>query len=194
MSCNLLYDEKSCLLQVAEGSEKAFRTLFNQYHQRLGSHISHLTKSTELAEEIVQDVFLKIWMNRDALAEVQNFSAYLYILSRNHALNCLKKVAQERIATTGLEQVGYQLRFEEPAAEDVRHVLLDEAIDHLPPQQKKVYLLSRHGRLTQSQIAEELSLSPETVKKYLKISSGSIHSYIHKLLIVNVIIIFMYLI
>ena len=194
MSHASLYDEKVRLLQVAEGSEKAFRVLFDQHHHRLGLHIFRLTKSHELAEEIVQDVFLKIWINRTALTEVQNFQAYLYVMSKNHALNCLKKMAHERMATTELEFADYYVQNDDPAEENERYLLIDEAIDHLPPQQQKVYLLSRHGRLKQSQIASELNLSRETVKKYLKISSESISGYIRKKLIASSLMVILYFI
>jgi RNA polymerase sigma-70 factor (family 1) len=178
-----LHDEKMWLLQVAEGDQKAFRILFDQYHQRLGLHIFRLTKSHEMAEEIVLDVFLKIWINRASLAEIQNFQAYLYVMSKNHALNSLKKLAIERIATAELELADSQTHFDESPDDNERYLLIDEAIDHLPPQQQKVYLLSRHGLLKQSQIAEELNLSKETVKKYLKIASESIRCYIRKKLV-----------
>jgi len=194
MSYAPLQNEKAWLLQVAEGDEKAFRFLFNQYHHRLGLHIFRLTKSYELAEEIVQDVFLKIWMNRSALADVENFQAYLYVMSKNHALNCLKKIAHEKMTTTELELADHHFQNEEPGEENERYLLIDEAIDHLPPQQQKVYLLSRHGRLKQSQIATELNLSRETVKKYLKISSESISGYIRKKLISSSLMVILYFI
>ena len=186
------HDEGALLLQVAEGSERAFRILFDQHHQRLGVHIYRLTKSQEMAEEIVQDVFLKVWINKAALAEVQNFQAYLYVMSKNHALNCLKKIAHDRVLITELEEITYQMPDEESSEDHERYLLIDEAIDHLPRQQQKVYLLSRHGRLKQAQIADELQLSRETVKKYLKIASESVSCYIRKKLKSNSLIIFLY--
>ena len=176
-------DERALLLLVAEGNERAFRLLFDNHHQRLGAHIFHLTKSHEMAEEVVQDVFLKIWTNRGSLSEVQNFHAYLYVISKNHALNCLKKLARERIDMAELELHEHILLSEDSTDDNSRYLLIDEAIDQLPPQQQRVYLMSRHDRFKQSQIAEELNLSRETVKKYLKIASESITGYIRKKLI-----------
>jgi DNA-directed RNA polymerase specialized sigma24 family protein len=65
--------------------------LFAAYHQRLGVHIFRITQSTELAEEMVQDVFMKIWMSRETLANVDNFKAYLFVVSKNHALKLFTK-------------------------------------------------------------------------------------------------------
>lgn len=185
-------NERELLLKVASGDEFAFRQLFTAHHQQLGVHILRVTRSAELAEEVVQDVFLKIWMTREALAGVDDFKAYLFVISKNHALNCLKKLAKERIKVKSLEEdnVRYMLN---PDMNDTNlyYNLLDEAIDHLPPQQQKVYLLSRHNRLKYAEIATQLKLSRETVKKYLQKATTSITDYVKEHLIVLVTILAM---
>lgn len=183
-----LNEEKEILQQVAQGDERAFRLLFNKYHHKLGSYIYQITKSDELKHEVVQDVFLRIWLNRKALAEIHNFQAYLYVISKNHALNCLKKTAHERALTTHLDTVTYVPPIEETLEDNDRYVFVDEAIDQLPRQQKLVYLLSRHERLKHAEIAIRLNLSRETVKKYLKISTESITCYIRTRLTISVLV------
>jgi len=187
-------DEKEILLLVAKGDERAFRVLFDQYHQKLGTHIYNITKSHELAEEVVQDVFLKIWTNRTSLSDVVHFKAYLYAASKNHALNCLKTTAQEKVLTGNLSELVQDICSDEPVDESERYLLVDEAIDRLPPQQRIVYLLSRHERLQYAEIADRLSLSRETVKKYLQISTESITYYIRKRLIISILIFVSYFI
>jgi RNA polymerase sigma-70 factor (family 1) len=172
--------ERELLIQVASGNEYAFRQLFMAYHQQLGVHMLRLTNSAELAEEVVQDVFLKIWLTRETLAGVDNFKAYLFVISKNHALNCLKKLAKERVLIRQLEDNSTESFIAESADTDLYYNLLDEAIDQLPPQQQKVYLLSRHGRLKYAEIADQLELSRETVKKYLQIATVSITEYVHE--------------
>jgi RNA polymerase sigma-70 factor (family 1) len=169
--------EKELLLSVAGGDEHAFRRLFIAHHQQLAVHIYRITNSAELAEEVVQDVFLKIWMTRETLQNVEDFKAYLFVISKNHALNCLKKLAKERVKIKKLEEgsIGI-LNIEQDNG--MYYNLLDEAIDHLPPQQQKVYLLSRHNRLKYAEIAEQLKLSRETVKKYLQIATINITDYV----------------
>ncbi|NHA03795.1 sigma-70 family RNA polymerase sigma factor [Mucilaginibacter sp. HC2] len=173
-------DERELLMQVASGDEHAFRQLFMMYHQQLGEHMLRITNSIELAEEIVQDVFLKIWFTRESLVRVDNFKAYLFVISKNHALNCLKKLAKERAVIKQMEEAGTGNLHAEIAGTDMYYNLLDEAIDQLPPQQQKVYLLSRHGRLKYAEIADQLELSRETVKKYLQIATLSITEYVHE--------------
>ena len=170
--------EKDLLNKVAEGNEDSFRQLFSKYHQQLGTHIFRITNSVDLAEEIVQDVFLKIWMSREALSGVHNFKAYLFVISKNHTLNCLRKLSKERMYMKKCEDdfARENVYDEEPI--DLYHSLLDEAINQLPAQQQKVYLLSRHERLRYAEVASELNISRETVKKYLQIATASITAYV----------------
>ncbi|MFA6083201.1 RNA polymerase sigma factor [Mucilaginibacter sp.] len=170
--------EKELLLQVASGDEHAFSELFNTYHQHLGTHIYRITDSVELAEEVVQDAFLKIWLNRKALTSVKNFKAYLFVISKNHALNCLRKLAKERIAQKSIEDNEVALETANIIDNNDYYNLLDKAIDHLPPQQQKVYLLSRHDRLKYDEIANKMGLSRETVKKYLQVATLSITNFL----------------
>ena len=86
---------KILLLKVVDGDENAFGQLFKIYYNQLGDFIMRITESELLTQEIVQDVFLKIWINRSSLAEIDSFRAYLLVVARNHAFNCLKKIARE---------------------------------------------------------------------------------------------------
>jgi RNA polymerase sigma-70 factor (family 1) len=182
---SIINEENKLLHLIANGDEKAFGVVFKRYNDLLGSHIFRITNSHELAQEVVQDIFLKIWLNRTELIHIQNFKAYLYVLSKNHALNCLKRVAMERVIITNLSPKE-DLQQDEVAEENEKYLLFDEAIDQLPPQQRKVYLMSRHERLRYAEIASRLNISTETVKKYLQIASESISSYVRKKHIVSV--------
>ncbi len=172
------YTEKELLLEVAAGNEQAFRVLFEKYHHLLGAHIFRIIRSHELAEEITQDIFLKLWMSRETLAEIRDIKAYLFTISRNAALNSLKSIARERnvFAKTDWERLETSISLE--AEEPNYYGLLDEAIDALPPQQQKVYILSRREHMKYSDISKQLSLSKETVKKYLQLATESITKYI----------------
>ncbi|KQS27783.1 RNA polymerase sigma factor [Dyadobacter sp. Leaf189] len=180
-----MHRESEVLRRVSEGDERAFAALFNHYHQRLGMHIYRITRSEELAAEVVQDVFLKIWLNKELLAEVNNFPVYLYVISKNAALNCLKKAASESARIVDVDLHSEHFPVADTIEEDHRYLLIDEAIDLLPPQQKQVYLLSRHQRLSYAEIAAQMNISRETVKKYLQIATESISSHIRNKLIIS---------
>lgn len=172
-------NEASLLLQIAEGNEKAFSSLYYKYHHRLGIYLYQLTASRPFAEEILQDVFCKVWEKRDQLPAIENFQAWVFTIAKNQALNALRSMVSERLQkkvwakdqvdVAGLDQV---------TAEDQLQ-LIDKAISQLPPQQKKVFMLSRYKRLKYIEIAQELNLSKETIKSYLQIATSSIRKYVN---------------
>ena len=165
-------NEAELLKLVAKGDERAFTELFDAYYRQLGEYVYKLTESIEVTEEIVQDVFIKIWLKKEKLLELDNFSYYLFILSKNQTLNHLRKKANDKV-----RQLEWLKQFEEEVyipddssvIEEYRS-LMDEAIEKLPPQQKKVYKLSREERLKHEEIAKMLDISPETVKKHIKLA------------------------
>lgn len=169
MPDHLTNNEKILLLKVAEGDENAFSTLFKTYYNHLGEYILRLTECQQLTQEIVQDVFLKIWLNRSSLAGIDCFKGYLLVVARNHAFNCLKQIARER--TRKKKWVNTVLHHASHTIEDTDiydpGCLIDKAVELLPSQQKKVYTLSRKDGIRQQEIARELNISHETVKKHM---------------------------
>src|SRR6478735_11143470 len=93
-------NEKELLALIAKGDEIAFSKLFFQFKDRIYSIAFKLTKSTIAAEEIVQEVFLKIWLKRASLTEIENFSAYLFIIARNDVYKGLKQIARHHAPTS----------------------------------------------------------------------------------------------
>lgn len=83
--------ETELLKDIAAGNSKAFRALYSQWEPTLSSFIFQVTRSKIIIAEIVQDVFLKIWMTRESLVDVKDFKAYLFVISKNRAINTLKK-------------------------------------------------------------------------------------------------------
>lgn len=180
MTTNPPYDEKSLLLRVTQGDEIAFTVLFYAHHNKLGTYILRLTDSFPLTEEIVQDVFLKIWQNRSSLDNIQHFEAYLFVIARNRAFNCLKQLAREKTKkleweyNAGLKEEPDEILKEESPYNN----LIDKAIDELPPQQKKVYILHNQEGMGHSEIAVQLGLSQGTVKKHMSLALRSIREYV----------------
>lgn len=171
--------EKQLLMQLAEGSESALQQLFYMYHQQIGAFVFKLTRSRELAEEIVQDVFLKLWTCRHASQEIRNLKAWLFTLSRNQALNALRSQLKEKQVKKYLGDLPLSESFtQEDLTQNDRFRLMDEAIKLLPPQQQKVFLLSRYQRLKYEEIAHKMNISRETVKSYLQNATSSITKFI----------------
>ena len=180
MSLNLLHTDQDLLRRIAEGNEQAFAQLFYSFHQKLGAYILRLTKSTYLTEEIVQEVFVKVWLKREELIHIRDFDAYLFILCRNRAFNALRDEARKSAAHENWIQ---QLLPEQPGdapemQQEKWYALLEKAVAMLPAQQQKAYLLSRQEGMKHEEIAERLQLSRETVKRHISLALSSISRYI----------------
>lgn len=179
MSATEEYNENELLKSVATGNQQAFRKLMHIYQPLLLTFVTRLTKSTYAAEEIVQDVFLKIWINREVLHGVQHFKGYLFILCRNYAIDQIRKLAREKeLANRWGNEPSNYYGHAEPDTDNIFFTLLDEAIDKLPAQQKKVYLMARGEGLTHAEIAKKTGLSRLTVKKYMKLAIAAISHFI----------------
>lgn len=174
-----MYDEKELLQRVAGGDEKAFAELFRRYSDLLAAVLLRFTGSKLIMEDLVQEIFLKIWMGRESLATVNNFKTFLYVIARNQALNAVRTAINQRnlhkkvqsVSTVEMEDVS------DKKVKEIHFSLLDEAIAQLPPQQQKVFLLSRRDRMKHQDIAKEMGISKETVKKYIQLAVASITSY-----------------
>lgn len=175
------YDEKNLLALVAEGDEMAFRQLFLHWHPLLAGYIFRITESREMTEEIVQDVFLKIWMIRETLTSVENFKHFLLVVGRNKTFDALKKQLREKRRHRAWQA---ELQPEGQPAENeldlLRLSLIDHAIESLPPRQKEVFLLSRNDRLTYKEIAGRLEISPESVKTHIRLASISLSRFVRQ--------------
>jgi len=165
------------LRKVASGDETAFKQLFMEWQPFLSSHIYRITESRELTEEIVQDIFLKIWQTRETLDKIENFKAYLVVISKNQALNVLRQRA-----TMARQHRDWEMEQRKsdgpPDPHSIYYTLIDEAINSLSARQREVYLLHRHERLKYSEIAARLNLSRETIKTHLQQAVAGITRYI----------------
>lgn len=180
MPLRTLDNEKELLREVAKGDAAAFTRLFDAYHRDLGEYIFRLTESAEASEDILQDVFLKVWQKREGLPALNSFTYYLFTLSKNRTLNHLRKKANEHVRdrewTRQFEDSIPAMDVPNPGEELDR--LIDAALASLPAQQQRVYLLSRREHLKYREIAKELGISPETVKKHLQFAVAAIKQYL----------------
>lgn len=170
------------LTLIAQGDEKAFRELFDQYSQLIYSFAYHLTDSDIIAKDVVQEIFIRIWTNRHTLDQIVNIRAWILRLTRNHVLNGLKRKAHETVLLreikAGLSENHHQT--DETIQYRELELLLNQAVAQLPPQQQKVYQLSRNAGLRHDEIAALLNISQETVKKHIMAALLSIRKYLER--------------
>ncbi len=165
---HILYNEPDLLEQIAKGSEAAFETIVRAYQKRLYSYVYKVTGSREVASDLVQDIFLRLWVRKEKLGEITNLNAYLHRIAHNEVYQSLRKIAKEELVLD-------KLRTEVRNPEDVHQSLLSKEIrkdikaivDKLSPRQKEVFLLSREEGLKYEEIAERLNIGFETVKFHL---------------------------
>lgn len=167
------------LIAVAEGDQGAFSHLFYTYKDKVYTIALRLTESPVMADEVVQEVFMRLWTRRTTLPEVRAFEDYLFIMTRNYVFTAMKKVAlryRTEDSWNGLL----------PSSENVTEsaimiseyeAVLQRAVDLLSPQQRQVYLLSRDKELKREEIAAMLQISPETVKTHLARALRSVRTY-----------------
>ncbi len=158
------------------GDEIAFAQIFEHYRDKIYSVAFKLTKSNVIAEEIVQDVFLKIWKKRADLIEIQNFSAYLFVVTRNHVYKILKRIASN-YTTSLLTDEDIPAPTTDLIIEKEYKLVLQQAISRLPGQQKLVYYLVKDQGLKRTEVAEQLRIQPETVKFYLAEAMKNIRAF-----------------
>lgn len=168
-------------MNISKGDETSFKILFEAHWDRIYSVAFTFTKSAMIAEEMVQDVFVKIWLRRTELSSVRKFSDYLFIVARNHILSVLrKKIVEEPFAAHLAEYFkdisnvpDQQLLCRETEA------LVLQAVEKLPHQQQMVYTLSRQQGLSLDEIASRLSISKHTVKSHMSKALHFIRQYLH---------------
>jgi len=163
------HDVRPLLEKLANNDEIAFRQVFHLYSDKVYSFSLKLTRSRITAEEMVQEVFLRIWINRHGLGDIKNFSGYLFIITRNLVFNTLKRNLAENKTKTDLvrESAKEHCYTEETVIYRDYEELLRKTINHLPPQQRLIYSMCHHEGLPYEEVAQRLKISRLTVKTHM---------------------------
>lgn len=155
---------KQILRLVKEGDEKAFKLIFNSFYPRLYVFSLNYLKDSAVAEEIVGDVFVKLWEKRKEIDKIINLKSYLYMMVRNASIDHLKnKHIHKNVLFETVEHDSHTVMNEFVIEEEV-HSLLFKALEALPKKCKRVFELSCIEGLKYKDIAEDLQISINTVK------------------------------
>lgn len=161
-------DEKALLREIATGDKLAFKKLFDLYKERFYAVVLKMTSSDEVAQDIVQDVFMNIWSNRENLVDVDNPSAYFFTVVYRRVYHHYRKVAQEKKLLQIAPQINESVNTtEEMILAHESNELISQAVAKLPPQQQLVFKLSRQEGFSREDVARQLRISPNTVKNHL---------------------------
>lgn len=175
-----LNSEAEIIRMLNEGQEKALRYVYNKYCNRIYLLAMKFLKSPELAQELVQDVFLKLWEKRTELDKDRPIEAWLYTVARNKVINQFKKLAreQQKAAIQTLEAVSATEKADKRLLEGEAFQLLNEAVIRLPEKQRQVYTLSRLEGYSRLEIAEQLQISALTVKTHMSRAVLSVKNFV----------------
>lgn len=169
---------KEIVLLVAQSDRTAFTLLYDYYWQSVYKTACRYLKSTALAEDLVQEVFMSIWLKRQELIYIKNLDNYFFIVARNKILSALRN-KQFRLTI-----VSQEAAFEIPElacttdTSKETEILIDKAVARLPPQQKKVFLLTRRNGLSHAEIAEILNINARTVNNHITRALGFIQQFL----------------
>lgn len=162
--------DRDFMKSLNRGEVPAFSLLFNHYYSGLVVYANQFLSSMENAEDVVNDVFASLWEKRAIIQPEFYIKGYLFTSVRNRCLNYIDHLRiqteyQQHLLQKG--DVGGSLTWEYYVESELSE-LIDKAVNKLPPQRKKVFLMNRFENKTALQIAEELHLSPRTVEKHIE--------------------------
>lgn len=174
-----LTDERDLLQKVALGDGDAYTILFRHYSGQVYDVAMLYLRDSGLAREIVQEVFMKVWLKKADMQQVKQFRDYLFILTRNHIYDGFKK------QVVRLKAHDLLLKNQPEAQNDTDHLLLqreydailDKAVSGLPPERKKVYLARKQG-WSNEEISQQLNISVHTVKKQMSLAMHAVRAFV----------------
>ena len=169
---------KETLIALQQGEHKAFEEIFISYFNKTKVFINGYIKSEIDAEELAEDLFVKLWINRQSINQEKSFNAYLHTMARNSALNFLKhKFIQEAYVTNSL-QTEESFSSEDNLIAKETQLLIDMAVDRMPEQRKNIYKLSRNEGLTNEEISIRLNTTKRNVESQLSLALKELRNII----------------
>ncbi|MCJ8208491.1 RNA polymerase sigma-70 factor [Mucilaginibacter sp. RS28] len=159
-----------------------FDEIFEAYKHQVYMQVYAIAKSEYAAEELTQEIFIKLWLNKDALKDVKNMGGYIYTIVRNYSLNYLRKAASDTRLVNELLRTAVPCSNELESFIDASECkkLISKAVSQLSPQRQLVYKLSREEGLSYDEIAGKLNLSKNTVKNHLVAALSYINAFLVK--------------
>ncbi|WP_418698892.1 RNA polymerase sigma factor [Bacteroides sp.] len=159
--------DKKLLRELQAGDSNAFSSIYWQYSSHIYFFINSMLHNTMAAEDITQNVFLKLWEKHESVDIEQNLEAYLFTIARNFVYKEIERQLQsESFVSKAAERKDYATIDSDIESQSFMEYL-DRLIDKLPPKQKTIYILSRQKNMSYKEIAEVLSISEKTVENQL---------------------------
>ncbi|QGY47575.1 RNA polymerase sigma-70 factor [Maribellus comscasis] len=187
---------KKLIKLLKKGDITAFDTIYNKYCPKLHQFVFMYLKQDEDAEEIVQEVFLKIWASRAKIDVFSSFESFLFTIAYNETMSLLRKRVSDRKSKEYLKSL-QQIDNADQIIDEIQFNELNKRIENLlnqlTPRQKEIYLLSRKDGLTHIEIAQKLHISESTVNNHLVKSLKFLQNHIGSSLTINLLFVCLFL-
>jgi len=159
-----------------------FNALVDFYKPKIYSYVLSISKSVYAAEELTQDIMIKLWLKKDDLREIRNLNSYVFIMAKNMTLNYLLKVSfNEKMAIQMIRNASScQNQADSKVTMRDYNTLIAEAANGLTPQRRLVFQLSREEELNYDEIASRLNLSRFTVRNHYLTALSVVRAYLVK--------------
>lgn len=164
--------EQELLERIAGGDEKAFLKIFEWYFKDLCFFVQRYVHSTPMAEDLAQEVFIRIWEHRLQLTGIRSFKSYLYTAAKNHTLNALKKASRSAAVMGAIVTAYYQETNTTEEKIQSREYMeqLHKAIENLPARSREIFRLCREDKKTYEEVASIMGISKNAVKNHMVFS------------------------
>ncbi len=172
------FSERNLLEGLIKGDMSSFRVLFDEKYTLFYAFINGMVKNSCIAEDIAQNIFMKVWINREKLDPHQSLHNYLYVLAKNEVRDHFRLKSSTKHQEIQEEDRVFIQDFEGAMDVELMKERVSVAVSEMPDQRRKVYLLSREQMLTNKEIAEKLNLSVRTVERHVLLALKDIRTYL----------------
>lgn len=173
-------NEPELILRLQQDDAKAFDCLYYTYQNALFHNICKLTRDPIASEDILQETFIALWENRLSLDPQQGVLGWLFVVSYNKSVACLRKALKQACAELPANAELSDPLDDYPDMSEIQSRLILKAISQLSPQKRKVFELCKLQGKSYEETAKELDISRHTVKEYLMLSVQNIRTYIQQ--------------
>ncbi|WP_207534560.1 RNA polymerase sigma factor [Desertivirga arenae] len=163
------HEEDIALKRICAGDSNAFSEFYRKHFNLVKLFILRYVKDPDVAEDLVQEVFIKLWDNRSNLGEVRSLKDYLFIISRNYTFNFLKKVSADQAMKEKIILFASttSINAEDKVVSEEYYAHLQKVLSSLPPQTQQIFRMCREEEKSYQEVSALLGISKDAVKKHM---------------------------